>query len=882
MTTFKVNYSGGVAKLYRNAANSKYQILPVNISGSPGSISPFMVNISGDPHLKIYTLNSAGAQTYLAQWDDNGGANNSEVLLLYIKTETIEVSIYYTKQTYPPIPSAKTTKRIRTVVNGVTTVYDNTTITNLNVNNGPISVGPFSLYVTKKQSGTHVYFDWIIKSLKTISNVYKFGGGIPLACKKSISLNSSSIGFFSAQATTTVSVSSTSNWQAGPTLVSGRNYNITATGIVSWNGPSQTSGPDGVNHPYALLDNRFLHEALLGRLGSSGAVFLIGSNLTYLPASSDILYLTTNDTNRGDNAGSFSVSIRDATFTWTGSDGPTVDGFSDAGSDFGITLADLEDAAANGIGTASWDKVSFDGSSFSDLETILNNLPLTTKTTFTWDPLAYTEHDPFLSEPTNLSGAVYDSTVVLSWTAATNYGPSITDHIVEYSSDNGTTWTIFSHSASSSSSIIVTGLTNNTSYIFRVSAINSTGTGPASDNSSSLTPLPGSIPSEPTSLTGSVSVESVSLSWNSPTSINGSLITDYVIQYSSNSGSSWTTFSDGTSSSTSAIVTGLVGGTSYIFRVAAINLAGTGSYSSNSSSFTPMTATLSSFNSIWNSVGFTGFGTAANPYTRDWTYTGDVGGAQFTVVSSGTLRLTGSLDGDYGITFYKNGTALSYPPSIADAYSGGGGGYTLNVSISVAANDVIGIGDIGGGHFLYSIPLNIWWELATSPTSTPTATLTTTPTSTPTATLTTTPTSTPTATLTATPTSTPTPSSASGGGSLLTIARNNGSSTFTGLGTTASPFTRATGRYDNEADGISHYSWTASASATVTVRFDFNDDDGADDNAMIKKNGTTVHSLYSNTNWIRTVSVVSGDVITIIGVMDGSQYFANVSVSAAS
>jgi hypothetical protein len=349
MTTFKVNYSGGVAKLYRNASNSKYQILPVNISGSPGSISPFMVNISGDPHLKIYTLNAAGAQTYLAQWDDNGGANNSEVLLLYIKTETLEVSIYYTKQTYPPIPSAKTTKSIRTVVNGVTTVYDNTTITNLNVNNGPISVGPFSLYVTKKQSGTHVYFDWIIKSLKTISNVYKFGGGIPLVCKKSISLNSSSIGFFSTQAITTVSVSSTSSWQAGPTLVSGRNYNITATGIVSWNGPSQTSGPDGVNHPYALLDNRFLHEALLGRLGSSGAVFLIGSNLTYLPASSDILYLTTNDTNRGDNAGSFSVSIRDATFTWTGSDGPTVDGFSDAGSDFGITLADLEDAAANGI-----------------------------------------------------------------------------------------------------------------------------------------------------------------------------------------------------------------------------------------------------------------------------------------------------------------------------------------------------------------------------------------------------------------------------------------------------------------------------------------------------------------------------------------------------
>jgi hypothetical protein len=119
-------------------------------------------------------------------------------------------------------------------------------------------------------------------------------------------------------------------------------------------------------------------------------------------------------------------------------------------------------------------------------------------------------------------------------------------------------------------------------------------------------------------------------------------------------------------------------------------------------------------------------------------------------------------------------------------------------------------------------------------------------------------------------------------GSLLTIARNNGTSTFTGSGTTASPFTRATGVNHDEADGLSRYSWTAGGTATVTINYDFSDDDGADDPSYIKKNGTNVHTVNTGINISRTVSVVSGDVITIgVQQTNGSQYFANVSVSAA-
>jgi len=580
-----INNKDGKRLIRRSGAGGIYT--KYSAESSPGNIVPFNFTIQGDPHFKIYNITSTGAQNYLAQWDDNAGADNSEVLLVYIKTDATETSVYYTKQIIPRYSPAKTTKSIKTVVNGVTTNYSLASAP-LNINLGPISVGPLILYITKRQDvsgfGTHSYFDWTIKSSRTISNVSKFGGGIPLAIKKAIALNSS---ILSAQVVT--SVDPRSDWQAGPTLVAGQSYVISATGTVQWGLGS--SGPDGVVHPYSRVDDRFLHEALLGRIGANGSIFLIGSGLTYTATSSGVLYLATNDTNRIDNSGSFSVNITDAAVSWIGSDGPTVDGFSEAGADFDITLSDLETAASSGIGTAAWDKVSFDGSSFSGLGVLLSDsLSPTARTTFNWDPLPYIESDPLLSEPTSLSGTAYDSVVALSWTAPTNYGPSITDYLIEYSGDGGTNWTTFSHSASSSTSITVTGLSNNTSYVFKVSAINSTGTGPASDNSSSLTPLPASPPSQPTNITGSIGVDYVVVSWNAPASINGALITDYVVQYSSDSGSSWTTFNDGTSTSTTATVTGLVSGSSYIFRVAATNSAGTGSYSSNSGSFAIPTA----------------------------------------------------------------------------------------------------------------------------------------------------------------------------------------------------------------------------------------------------------------------------------------------------
>ena len=191
--------------------------------------------------------------------------------------------------------------------------------------------------------------------------------------------------------------------------------------------------------------------------------------------------------------------------------------------------------------------------------------------------------------PTAVTGTTASSTVNLVWMApAFDGGAVITDYLIQYSSDAGATWTTYADGTSASSSATVTGLINGTGYIFRVAAVNSEGTGGYSAPSSTLTP--GAIitvPTAPSGLTGVAANAQVSLTWIAPVSNGGAAITDYLIQYSPDSGVTWSTFVDGASTSTSANVTGLTNGVGYLFRVAAVNSAGTGGFSSPTSTLTP-------------------------------------------------------------------------------------------------------------------------------------------------------------------------------------------------------------------------------------------------------------------------------------------------------
>jgi len=182
--------------------------------------------------------------------------------------------------------------------------------------------------------------------------------------------------------------------------------------------------------------------------------------------------------------------------------------------------------------------------------------------------------------PTNIVGTAGNAQVALTWTAPAANGGTISDYTIQYSSNSGSTWTTFSDTVSATASVTVTGLTNGTAYVFRVAATNEAGLGAYSAASATRTPV--GAPGAPTNLVGVAGNAQVALSWSAPASNGGSAITDYVIQYSTNNGSSWLAITDTVSTATSFTVTGVTNGLAHIYRVAAKNIVGTGSYSTSS------------------------------------------------------------------------------------------------------------------------------------------------------------------------------------------------------------------------------------------------------------------------------------------------------------
>jgi len=171
--------------------------------------------------------------------------------------------------------------------------------------------------------------------------------------------------------------------------------------------------------------------------------------------------------------------------------------------------------------------------------------------------------------------------VALAWTAGSTGGSAITDYVIEKSADGTSGWTVVTESVSTTPSYTVTGLTNGTIQYFRVSAVNTIGTGTAS-NVMSATPL--TVPGAPTGLGATAGVATAALTWTAPASNGGAAITDYTVQWRTTAGpGAWNTFSHAASTATAITVTGLTNGTGYDFQVAAVNLAGAGSYSTTAS-----------------------------------------------------------------------------------------------------------------------------------------------------------------------------------------------------------------------------------------------------------------------------------------------------------
>lgn len=149
--------------------------------------------------------------------------------------------------------------------------------------------------------------------------------------------------------------------------------------------------------------------------------------------------------------------------------------------------------------------------------------------------------------PTNIVGVSKNTAIVLTWTApAKDGGSSILAYVVEYSSNLGLSWTIFDQLDSNylpahpdnNTTRTITNLTNDTSYIFRIYAINSIGKGLYSINSDSIVPK-NLTPTEPRNIlvNGSNAGDlrasiNPTVSWTAPSSVPaGRSIVGYDVSY---------------------------------------------------------------------------------------------------------------------------------------------------------------------------------------------------------------------------------------------------------------------------------------------------------------------------------------------------------------
>jgi hypothetical protein len=163
----------------------------------------------------------------------------------------------------------------------------------------------------------------------------------------------------------------------------------------------------------------------------------------------------------------------------------------------------------------------------------------------------------------------------VAFTAGSSGGDTITNY--QYTTNNGATW-ITRSPLSTTSPILITGLTNGTSYGVRLRAINSVGVGAASNL---VIGTPATTPAAPTGLSAIPGNAQASISFTQ-TSNGGSAITNYSYSFDN---ISYTPLAPPDAASPITI-TGLTNGTTYTIYLKAINAIGS-SAASASVSVTP-------------------------------------------------------------------------------------------------------------------------------------------------------------------------------------------------------------------------------------------------------------------------------------------------------
>jgi mannan endo-1,4-beta-mannosidase len=264
-----------------------------------------------------------------------------------------------------------------------------------------------------------------------------------------------------------------------------------------------------------------------------------------------------------------------------------------------------------------------------------------------------TPQQPPSTPGTPTASNVTASSLSLSWTASTG---TVTSYQIERATSLSGPWVQVG--TSSTPSFSNTGLSPNTTYFYRVRAINGAGASAYSTPVSVTTGQTGTVPGTPgTPSTSSVTAGSLTLSWTA----SSGTVTNYQIERAT--GATSTTFTQiGTSTTASFNDGGLAANTTYRYRVRATNSAGSSAYSAITNVTTAQGSTGGTCTYRFDSwdVGYVAYVTVNGPRTG-WSIPFTLG-ANNTISNSWNATISGT-----GTS--RTATNMSYNGNVAAGQS---------------------------------------------------------------------------------------------------------------------------------------------------------------------------------------------------------------------
>ena len=277
--------------------------------------------------------------------------------------------------------------------------------------------------------------------------------------------------------------------------------------------------------------------------------------------------------------------------------------------------------------------------------------------------------------PTDLAGTAGDRRITLSWTPGDDGGSPVTSW--QYRQKEGiNAWAGWTDVPAND---VITGLTNNTTYRFKVRGMNAVGAGAESAESDPISPS-ATAPAAPAGLSAkTATASSVVLSWTSPGDLS---ITDWQYDQAAPPAvpfdNTWYSISGAGAGTATATVTGVPGGRVWSFKLRAVNGIGDGAASAavQPRPAAPAPAVAKSAGQL--SVSWTApanLGPAISGYTVQWKSGGESFGSTRQATTTGT---------SHSITQLTNGT--EYSIRVRASNSAGDGDWSSVVTGTPNAN----------------------------------------------------------------------------------------------------------------------------------------------------------------------------------------------------